>query len=692
MAERRESGGGILGFIRFTLRTKIILLVTLVALGVVLVTGTESYYAHQPVSRGRFLRKHYNRFDEYRRGVGRALAASAAFVALDPELRRQLSARDHTGAERVVHRVETDLGNAAAAVGDATARTEEADPETAAYERVVSAVRNTLDPDLVLLFDRTNRTIGSSVVSDAEASQLRLFADVLAGLTVSSELAVLADHVFQVSASPVRDDDGNVVGGIVLGQRVERYMRAYQVQSDADETKQHRLTLVDGRSNVLATVFPEESKGALGEALMPDHQVQEQEGPDETVPCVVFEGNTYDIWDEAVTGYRGQDYGELGRFFLLRTRDFKNDEVEQWTGSLLFLLGGIFAAAVAIGWAFAWFITRRINRYVSATEDLARGEGDLTRRLDAGGRDELGRLARNLNAVFGYIHDLAASVQSSAFQVGASSAEISAASKQMLEGAQEQARKTEGSSAAVTELSASIQQVAENAMEATRVARSSGEAVQGAIERMNEIRTTVEEAAAKIQELGESGKRIGNIVEVIRQISDQTTLLALNAAIEAAHAGEQGRGFAVVADEVSQLAKRVGQSARDIEDLIATIKEQTAEAVRAMEAGTEEVEAGTSLVTSTLGDLQMLVGVVEDTAKAVQEQAVASDEIARNMDVVQRIAQDVLGASEEAVAQGEHLHRLAHGLEQSVKGFKITSTAAGDATRPALPSGDGNAE
>ena len=139
--------------------------------------------------------------------------------------------------------------------------------------------------------------------------------------------------------------------------------------------------------------------------------------------------------------------------------------------------------------------------------------------------------------------------------------------------------------------------------------------------------------------LGESGKRIGNIVEVIRQISEQTTMLALNAAIEAAHAGEHGRGFAVVADEVSSLAKRVGQSARDIEDLIATIRDQTGEAVRVMQDGSREVEEGTGLVENTLADLKTLVSVIDDTASAVQEQAIASDEIARNMDAVQRIAQ-----------------------------------------------------
>jgi methyl-accepting chemotaxis protein len=148
-------------------------------------------------------------------------------------------------------------------------------------------------------------------------------------------------------------------------------------------------------------------------------------------------------------------------------------------------------------------------------------------------------------------------------------------------------------------------------------------------------------------------------------------MLALNAAIEAAHAGEHGRGFAVVADEVSSLAKRTGQSAKDIEDLIAAIRDQTSEAVRVMQDGTREVEEGTNLVEATLADLQSLVNVINDTASAVQEQAIASDEIARNMDAVQRIAGQVLGSSEQAVAQGNRLLSLADELAESVGGFKI---------------------
>jgi twitching motility protein PilJ len=188
---------------------------------------------------------------------------------------------------------------------------------------------------------------------------------------------------------------------------------------------------------------------------------------------------------------------------------------------------------------------------------------------------------------------------------------------------------------------------------------------------MDQIRSAVDDAAGKMRELGESSKRIGNIVEVIRQISEQTSMLALNASIEAAHAGEQGRGFAVVADEVSSLARRVGQSAKDIEALIQTVKEQTQAAIASMDVGTREVVNGAQLVTGTLTGLGKLITVVKDTAGAVHEQAVVSDEIARNMDAVRNIAGDVLHGSEESVLQSERLHELAFQLEESIAGFNL---------------------
>jgi methyl-accepting chemotaxis protein len=354
---------------------------------------------------------------------------------------------------------------------------------------------------------------------------------------------------------------------------------------------------------------------------------------------------------------------------------------------LMFLIlpvgAGIGVVALAVGIFLSFFITKPIREFNRATKQIVAEGGDLTMRIHVRSRDELGDLAQNLNQLFERLQSITAEVQQSAFQVGTSSTELSAASKQMLDGATEQALKIDSSTAAVTELSSSIQQVADNAMQTTKVAQSSGEEVSDAIDRMNQIRGTVEEVGRLITDLGESGKRIGKIVEVIRQISEQTSLLALNASIEAAHAGEQGRGFAVVADEVSSLARRVGQSAKDIEDLIATITDQTAGAVQTMGVAIQEVEQGTTLVKSTMGSIQKIVEVIQDTATAVQEQALASDEIARNMDAVQRIAQEVLGSSEEAVVQGERLQALGLKLEDMVKGFKVAKKAS--AVEPAAP-------
>jgi methyl-accepting chemotaxis protein len=322
-------------------------------------------------------------------------------------------------------------------------------------------------------------------------------------------------------------------------------------------------------------------------------------------------------------------------------------------------------------------ITRPIKQFIEATRQIAHGEGDLTRRLEvSSSATEMEALAENLNAIFANLHQLASEVQGASFQVGASSAEISAASKQMLGGASDQATKIESSTAAVTELSSSIQQVAENAMQATRVAKISGDALEIGIGKLGETKILIEATGEQIAALGQSGKRIGNIVEVIRQISEQTSLLALNASIEAAHAGEQGRGFAVVADEVSSLARRVGQSAKDIEALIATITEQTAEAVVSMQAVTRTFAEHVLGAGDMRGALKQIVDVIQDTARSVTEQAVVSDEIARNMDAVQKIAHEVLASSEEAVVQGEQLHALALKLEQLVRGFRIDREGA----------------
>jgi methyl-accepting chemotaxis protein len=447
--------------------------------------------------------------------------------------------------------------------------------------------------------------------------------------------------------------------------KLQRYYDEYAEQSDDVADNRIRPTLVRGQE-ILASAFPDEMRPAAAQALQLDKVFKVNVGEEQREVVKIGNAAQY-FYGEQLLGYKGLEKAPLGKIFITRLQPVTDEGSKiPWTE-----IGIAVSLSVAIALLMAFWITRPIKQFVSQSQRLLEGDTDLTQRIVVRSNDETADLAENINQVFARVHGLASGVQTAAFQVGASSAEISAASKQMLSGIKDQSLKIESSTAAITELSASIQTVAQNAAHATEVASKSNVAVTAAVDRMDQIRGAVDEAADKMRELGDSSKRIGKIVEVIRQISEQTSLLALNAAIQAAQAGEHGRGFAVVADEVSSLARRSGESAKDIESLIQTITEQTSAAVSSMEKGAHEVESGTELVSATLGDLGRLIGVVKDTARAVQEQAVVSDEIARNMDAVQLIANEVLTGSEESVTQAERLHELAFELEQSIGGFNL---------------------
>jgi methyl-accepting chemotaxis protein len=615
-------------------------------------------------NRGNYLAKHLRRYLGYEERIGRGMTSALEILASDPQLGRAL------------------------APGAPPAGTTER-PAAAIAEAMFAKLssKNGIQPDLFAVFTAKNELVWASPgspIAAADLSDLAAVDKIRSGGTFAHRPHVIAGVPYQVSAQPVRGADDAVLGGVLAGVKLQRYYEEYAELSDDDVTSRMRVTLVAG-SDVLASAFPPESWPELGKAVQPDRVVRAAVG-DDVRDVVRLKAGDQDFYAEDLDGYRGGERATLGRLFILRSRNNLTDPGSKIPWREI-AVGGILSFLIAS--LMALWITRPIKQFVKQSQALLEGETDLTQRIVVNSRDETADLAENINQVFARLQRLASEVQTAAFQVGASSAEISAASKQMLAGLKDQTVKIEGSTAAVTELSASIQVVAGNAAQATGVAERSNVAVTSAVQRMQQIRGSVEEAADRMRELGESSKRIGNIVEVIRQISEQTSLLALNASIEAAHAGEQGRGFAVVADEVSSLARRVGQSAKDIEVLIQTIKEQTGAAMSSMDVGTREVENGTQLVTTTLTDLTQLIVVVKDTAHAVQEQAVVSDEIARNMDAVQKIAGEMLAGSEESVVQSERLHELAYALEESIGGFNLDGSPlaapAGTGTPPAAP-------
>ncbi|HEX9101258.1 MAG TPA: methyl-accepting chemotaxis protein [Polyangia bacterium] len=599
----------------------------------------------------------FTRYEAFERAIAHGMAAAADVWASSPQLRAALAAGNDEAAKPVLAQVQQSMAQ-------------------------------TIHPDFVIVVDRHGDATTAGAIDAGAARSMRAIADLRQGMSIDDALLEQRGRAYLVAGQPVLRD-GEVVGGILIGVHLERVFSDFKQGTDDDPKKQAELALIHNSRTTAASAHSDDWDD-LARASRPEARETVQDG-DDRVSVVRMPDGQHDFFTAQLNGYDGSSQGFLGSLFILRNRVERTQRLHGIIRDNLIVATVSLAFAAAIAFGISFIVTHPIRLFIDATADLGQGSGDVSRRLKVhkSAGSEMHELADNLNALFAKLQLLAGEVQGASFQVGASSAEISAASKQMLSGAKDQASRIESSTAAVTELSSSIQTVADNAMQAQKVAQEAGNRAEGGIAGMEKMRSSFEDTAEKIHQLGESSKRIGNIVEVIRQISDQTSLLALNASIEAAHAGEQGRGFAVVAEEVSQLAKRVGQSAKDIEALIATITEQTHQAVQSMQTGMQQVEVGTGGVTSTLSSLKQIVDVISDTARSVQEQALVSDEIARNMDAVQKIAGEVLSSSEEAVVQGEQLHALAIKLEELVRGFRVEAEAAAGANGAgrALPTG-----
>ncbi|PKM80063.1 MAG: hypothetical protein CVU89_15515 [Firmicutes bacterium HGW-Firmicutes-14] len=240
--------------------------------------------------------------------------------------------------------------------------------------------------------------------------------------------------------------------------------------------------------------------------------------------------------------------------------------------------------------------------------------------------------------------------------------QVNSAIGQIASGAQEQANNITSTADMVTQMAASIEEVASGAQtvtqsaEKTKVAADKGEqSVEQTIKGMEGIKGKVFESANKIRELGEHSQQIGEIIQVIDDIAEQTNLLALNAAIEAARAGEHGKGFAVVADEVRKLAERSGKATKEIAELITNIQKLTAEAVTAMEQGTGEVEQGVWLAHDAGNALKEILRNVEETYRQVQNISAAAEEISASSQEVVKAVDNVSSITEENTAATEQL-------------------------------------
>jgi twitching motility protein PilJ len=323
-----------------------------------------------------------------------------------------------------------------------------------------------------------------------------------------------------------------------------------------------------------------------------------------------------------------------------------------------------------------------ILRLLNEMGDLA--EGDLTVQATVT-EDITGAIADSVNYAIEELRMLVQGINRAAQQVTQTTTDARLSSEQLLAAAEQQSQQIGETTAAVTQMSSSIVQVSRSAAESARVANQSldtarrgGDSVRGAIAGMNAIRDQIQETSKRIKRLGESSQEIGEIVDLISEITEQTNILALNAAIQAAAAGDAGRGFSVVAEEVQRLAERSAKATRRIGAIVKTIQSDTQDAVNAMESSTQGVVEGTvrsDAAGSSLAEIEtvsdQLAGLIQSISEATRAQADTAEQIAGNMQRILEVTGQASTAARGSASSIGQLAVLSNELKVSVSGFKL---------------------
>ncbi|NWD06869.1 methyl-accepting chemotaxis protein [Pseudomonas gingeri] len=330
-------------------------------------------------------------------------------------------------------------------------------------------------------------------------------------------------------------------------------------------------------------------------------------------------------------------------------------------------------------------VTRPIRRVSRMLENIANGEGDLTQRLSAERRDEVGVLAGWFNCFLDKLQPVIVQVSQNVSATRSSADQASLMATQASSGMQQQLREVEQVATAAHEMSATSQDVARNASRAATAARA-GDAAAGC------CRETIEEAARSIQslashmsgamrgvhQLADSSEKIGSVLDVIRTIAQQTNLLALNAAIEAARAGETGRGFAVVADEVRYLAQRTQDSVGEIQGVIESLQSGTREVVSAMQSQHRQADASATQALEAVGALAHVSQSIEiitdmnlQIASAAEEQSAVTEEVNRNVSAIRDVTGGLVEQAHRSARISQSLNDLANQQQRLMSTFKV---------------------
>lgn len=376
-----------------------------------------------------------------------------------------------------------------------------------------------------------------------------------------------------------------------------------------------------------------------------------------------------------------------------------NSQVTKNLITMLAIAGAIFAGIISLCLLIVFGLVNALKSLISNFQDIAEGEGDLTKRIDIKSKDEIGELAKYFNIFIEKLQGIVSSISDNTQKVGKEAVSLSEIASSLATNAQDTSERSENVAAAAEEMSANLNNVAAAMEESTTNTSMVASAAEEMTATINEIAdnsghankisgkavTQAEETSQRMAKLGASADAISKVTETITEISEQTNLLALNATIEAARAGEAGKGFAVVANEIKELAKQTAEATLDIKTKIDDVQQTTTTTVRSIEEITTVINNVNEIVATITGAVGEQSKATEEIAMNISQAASGLGEVNENVSQISTVAStiteeiamvnsasgEVSSSSSNVNASGADLQSLAQDLQHAVGSFKI---------------------
>ncbi|KLN66404.1 MULTISPECIES: methyl-accepting chemotaxis protein [Vibrio] len=339
--------------------------------------------------------------------------------------------------------------------------------------------------------------------------------------------------------------------------------------------------------------------------------------------------------------------------------------------------------AIAIGYHIAQSVREPLTRILSTLESLT--EGDMTKRIEIRYNNEFSRVSNHINSLADNLHGILVKLNDASDDLTQTATTNQQTSSQAQSQLSQQREQTANVATAMTEMAHSVQEVAQSAqssqqmVEQVEKASESGRQIMGTnITTINQLETRLNQSVDAVKDLQAMSSQIGSILDVIRNIAEQTNLLALNAAIEAARAGEQGRGFAVVADEVRVLAQRTTESTSEIENMISNLQSSSSSANKVIQSCMDDMELSVEQASSANSAMEEIQGLILEISQmsghisqAAAEQSETTGDIARNIEEINLIADTSYQAMAQIAQTSGNLSSLANQQGELVHRFKL---------------------